>query len=275
MDPHFDPALLLLAGHLVHDEQSRLRRKLLHVLAKHLEVPWLRFCYEALEGRHRKWTEHPVTRFLFRWIFAYPVGRYGDTGHPMISTDVLDLLDAQRDLAIAIGPCRCRVAHGRFQHMLETDMVIRTGTDAFQRAFPDDYRVIDRDEAKRLIQSFADEGFWHMVFVHCYTGDGVNEYAICNCCRDGCVPFLLNKHLGQKGFPLLYGEHVAHVDANACQGCGECLDACPWEARYLMKGLVCIEESLCYGCGLCARACPNDAIELRRERPRPPLRTYQ
>jgi ferredoxin len=273
VDPLFDPAAIFVAGHLLHGEQNALRRKLLYILARYLEVPFLRFGYESLLGRHRPLMKNPVSRALLRKLVFFPVAKYGDTGHPMLTGDVLELIDAQ-DSRIAIGACRCRVAHGACDHPLETDMVIRTGHHAFTSAFPDDYREIDRTEAKGLIESFTAQGLWHMVFFHCQSQTGANEYVICNCCRDGCVPFLLNKHLGQGGFPLVYGEHVARAD-DSCEGCGECLDACPWEARTLRDGRVAVEETLCFGCGLCVTACPNKAIVMRRERPRPPFRTFQ
>jgi len=273
MDLPFDPAMLVLAGHLAHAEGSRLRRWLLYLLARRLEVPFLRFSHEVMFGRRRALHDNPVTRAALKSLLFRPLARYGDTGHPMITADVLRLLDAQ-DAAIAIGPCRCRVAHGHdCGHTLETDMVIRTGVAAFTKAFPRDYRRIDRDDATALIRSFADQGLWHMVFVHCPSRAGVNEYAVCNCHRDGCVPFLLNKTYGQEGFPLLRGEHLAGLDATACRGCGDCRAVCPWEARRLVDGRAFVDPELCFGCGLCAAACPNGAIQLRRERPRPPLRT--
>jgi ferredoxin len=158
---------------------------------------------------------------------------------------------------------------------METDMVIRTGTEAFTAAFPRDYRRIDREEAKTLVRTFADEGLWHMVFLHCPDPAGYNEYAICNCCTCGCVPFMLNKFFGQEGFPLVRGERVAETIPGQCRNCGECLAVCPWAARTSVNGAAAVDAERCFGCGLCVRACPNGAVVLRRARPRPPLRTYQ
>jgi len=272
MDFWGDPAALLLAGHLIHAERSRLRRKLLFILAKYLEVPFLRFGYRVTKGDRPAWRKNRVLRLLYEKALLSPLARHGDTGHPMITADVLDLLDRQ-DAAVAIGPCRCCAAHGQCQAPLDTDLVIRTGVEAFTAAFPEAFRVIDRTEAKRLIQSFADAGFFHMVFVHCPTARGVHEYAVCNCRRDGCVIYLLNREFGQRGFPLLRGEHVAVAHPEQCRDCGECRKVCPWEAPRPRDGKTTINPDRCFGCGLCARACPNGAIELRRERPRPPLMT--
>lgn len=272
MDFLGDPAALLLAGHLIHAERSLLRRKLLYLLAKYLEVPFLRFGYRVTKGDRPAWRQNAALRHLYRKFLLLPLARHGDTGHPMITADVLDLLDRQ-DAVVAIGPCRCCVSHGQCREPLDTDLVIRTGVEAFTAAFPQDFRVIDHNEAKRLIQSFAAAGFFHMVFVHCPTPHGVHEYAVCNCRRDGCVIYLLNREFGQEGFPLIRGEHLAAVRPEKCRACGACRSACPWDAPRPRDGRTQIDSQLCFGCGLCARACPNGAIELRRERPRPPLMT--
>lgn len=273
MNPWHDPAWFFLAGHLLHAESSQLRRQLLYVFARHLEIPFLKLGYRGTVGDWRGLARNAATRRALQHLVLRPISRHIDTAHPMITADVIELLERQ-DGAIAIGACRCRLAHGRCGHTLETDLVIRTGTEAFRRAFPDEYRVIDRPEAERLIRSFAAQGLFHMVFVHCPHGDGMNEYVVCNCCTDGCVPFLLNRVYGQEGFPLVRGEHVAYLRLENCRGCGECLAVCPWEARALVDGKASVDRERCFGCGLCARQCANEAVELRRERPRPPLRTY-
>jgi ferredoxin len=272
MLPSLDPAWLLLAGHLIHAEDNPLRKKLLYLLARRLEMPFLRFSYRALRGRLRFLTRNRVSRELLRRLAVLPLARYGDTAHPMITADALRLVAAQ-DTAIAIGPCRCRLAHDGCAHRLETDMVIRTGTGAFTAAFPQDYRVIGKGEAAKLLRAFADEGLWHMVFLHCPDAAGYNEYAICNCCTCGCVPFMLNKFFGQNGFPLVRGEHVAATVAENCRGCGGCLEVCPWQARALRNGKVAVDPELCFGCGLCARFCRNGGVVLNRSRPRPALRS--
>ncbi|MEJ2217922.1 MAG: CoB--CoM heterodisulfide reductase iron-sulfur subunit A family protein [Gemmatimonadota bacterium] len=59
---------------------------------------------------------------------------------------------------------------------------------------------------------------------------------------------------------------VATVDAEACTGCGECLEACPYSAiRKVTDGgrkVITIDATACKGCGGCAPYCPEDAIDL-------------
>ncbi len=273
MDPFVNEWVpIFLIGHLLVHEQNPLRKYLLYLLARYGEIPFLRFGYRATRGPWKTLSENPVLRALTKNLIVYPVGRFIDTGHPMLTEHVLELIDRQATV-IAVGPCRCRVAHGQCNHRLETDIVIRTGTHAFTKAFPHDYRTIEKQEAKEIVNACAADGMWHMVFVHCPTAEGVNEYAVCNCCSDGCVPFILNKTFGQEGFPLIRGEYVAETIDGACRACGDCLTVCPWEARTIVDNRVTVDLEKCFGCGLCAKACANGGVVMRKQRPRPPLET--
>jgi ferredoxin len=197
--------------------------------------------------------------------------------------DLIDGLDGP----LAVGPCRCRSAHGGCDHPIETDIVIRAGVEAFSRAFPDEYRPIGKDEAKAIVADCSRQGMWQMVFVHCplgehraheqdhspneiprtgaraggWPGPG-HEYVICNCCTCGCMPYILNREVGQRFYPLLRGDWVARTDAARCSGQGACVAACPFGARAVIGGQARLVD-LCFGCGLCAAACPEGAIEMQ------------
>ena len=56
-----------------------------------------------------------------------------------------------------------------------------------------------------------------------------------------------------------YGLQVAHIDSEACNECGLCVDACRFEAIDELR----VDPMVCEGCGLCARVCPLDAISMR------------
>lgn len=59
---------------------------------------------------------------------------------------------------------------------------------------------------------------------------------------------------------------VAEVDHDVCTWCGDCAEACPFDAienqEVNGKGVVVINTSVCKGCGMCTPVCPVDAIDL-------------
>ncbi|MBI3978349.1 MAG: hydrogenase iron-sulfur subunit [Chloroflexi bacterium] len=60
---------------------------------------------------------------------------------------------------------------------------------------------------------------------------------------------------------------TGQIDADACSGCGICVETCPFGAIELVKGsrkvkTAGIVEAACEGCGTCAAACEFDAITM-------------
>mgnify|MGYP005848947855 CR=1 FL=1 len=78
------------------------------------------------------------------------------------------------------------------------------------------------------------------------------------------------KVLGLFSRPELVQEPtVATVLDELCAGCGQCVSACPYQARSLNARLRVAEvnAALCQGCGACVVACPNKACVVRNWRP--------
>lgn len=247
--------------HIITGEQSRIRRWALYLFARYVELPLLKGGYLLLRGRYRRLGRNRLVRGLLSWAVAAPFGYVGDTARPLPTPRTLALIDGL-DGPIAVGPCRCRSSHGGCDHPLETDLVIRTGVAAWTRAFPHEYRLISKEEAKSIVSACSRQGLWQMVFVHCPVNQE-NEYVICNCCPCGCVPYILNRELGQGVYPLLRGEYLVAIDLERCTGHGACVAACPFGARAVVDGkgeLV----SPCFGCGLCVAACPEGALVMRQ-----------
>src|SRR5450759_5405776 len=61
------------------------------------------------------------------------------TGRPVPIAQLLEMIDSLEG-PIVVGPCRCRMGHRACGHPLETDIVIRTGTQVWLDAFPYAYR---------------------------------------------------------------------------------------------------------------------------------------
>ena len=54
---------------------------------------------------------------------------------------------------------------------------------------------------------------------------------------------------------------LSALDFAPCDGCGDCLDACPEDAIEGKPGFIhMLDESMCEKCGMCAEVCPQRAI---------------
>ncbi len=255
-----------VVGHLLSGEQSGGRRLLLKIFARWIEVPVLWAIWVVCRGPLKFLTEVKPFRNLLGATLALPFARYIDTGVPVPAKEVYRMIEAI-DGPIAVGDCRCRLAKKTCDHPMETDIVFRTGAEAWLWAFPDNYRVIDKEDAKKIVRECEDLGMFQMVFVHCSGGGHVNEYVICNCCPCGCKVHLLNRTVGQRYFPLPDGGYRTFHDPDACERCGKCAEVCPFEAITLTPSG--IEVSGCTGCGLCESVCGKGCYTVSRVNPGP------
>ncbi len=58
---------------------------------------------------------------------------------------------------------------------------------------------------------------------------------------------------------------IPKIDLDKCDGCEDCLEACPPEVIEMVDGKAKIDEELCEECGECVDECAQGAIYLPRE----------
>jgi ferredoxin len=113
-------------------------------------------------------------------------------------------------------------------------------------------------------------------------GENVRQQVnfICNCCGCCCEAMVFARKYGM--LRPLHTNFLPEIVERSCNGCGNCVGACPVEAMSLVsvhdprkpkKKKAKVQEELCLGCGICTRVCPAAGIRLRNRDKRiiPPL----
>jgi ferredoxin len=169
-----------------------------------------------------------------------------------------------------VRDCICRVQQQLVgkgcDHPIESCLVFAPVEGAFDHSEVD--RALTKEEALQILRQAEETGLVHT------TGnyrDGHNY--ICNCCTCCCG---ILRSVAEFGVPTTAVRSDLHtvVDAEACIGCGDCLERCQFGALSVPDDICVVDYSRCVGCGLCATACPTEALYLERrpegEVPLPP-----
>jgi MinD superfamily P-loop ATPase len=65
------------------------------------------------------------------------------------------------------------------------------------------------------------------------------------------------------GVTEFWGGQIAIIDQEKCMGCGDCVQACRFDAVRLHNGNYHIDKLTCEGCAACKYRCPEDAITMQ------------
>lgn len=224
------------------------------------------------------WKEVELLRLLF-WVSHWSILRYAVFRKPLYYVllhflgtraivsqaatleETYHFIDDLSDrYALAVGPCRCRVGNHNCAHAIMTDIVIcETASIWYRDLFPNDYRIITKTEAKEICRQSRAAGMVQCIDRHMYFRNSENYFVICNCCKESCIPLVAYRLFKQEAFRFLPSRSVVQVDASLCQGCGDCVDACPFQERRLEAGISIAAVVNCQGCGLCVDICPHGA----------------
>lgn len=173
------------------------------------------------------------------------------------------------DLATSVVriPCPCRYEAGTKDEgyclAITTKPIDRYLDEGFRdyETGPDlaKFERLTKAEAIALLHRAEGEGLMHSVwtFVTPFIG------AICNCSLEaGCMAMRITV---EHETPIMFKGHgIAEVDLDACVGCAECVERCPFDAITIGPGhkRAVVDLERCYGCGVCRSACEYEALSL-------------
>jgi Pyruvate/2-oxoacid:ferredoxin oxidoreductase delta subunit len=120
------------------------------------------------------------------------------------------------------------------------------------------YEMLSKEEAIAAFRGYELEGLCHTVWTFHTPFIG----GICNCDRVDCAAM---RSTVTHAVPVMFrAEYIAHVDADLCNGCRQCMRLCQFGAMTYSasNAKASVDQNWCYGCGICRSVCKTDAIQL-------------
>lgn len=131
-------------------------------------------------------------------------------------------------------------------------------------------RMIDQEEAFRLIEEAEDHGLVHQW----PNANLMTTNTLCSCCDDCCIFLLPMKEYGVP-WQSYYekSRFEAQNDVASCDGCQDCVERCQFDALAMEKVpghkklKATVDAVKCMGCGVCVLVCQPESLKMALVRP--------
>lgn len=161
--------------------------------------------------------------------------------------------------------CICRkTTRAEEERSLDEYSCIGLGTGMFKwERWPERYRggveFLSPKQTIELVEYWNKRGMVHILMQE--GGDFIG--GLCNCDYPDCLLIRNRIDYGLQ-YQVTKGEYFCEIDYQKCNGCGECLGRCQFNALKFESTIdkPNIDPMNCFGCGLCETACNRKAIKL-------------
>jgi len=174
---------------------------------------------------------------------------------------------------IVLRTCPCRERYECKNHSIELGCIFM-GDDTKNMVLPEGHGyVATKEQALEHLNKAMAEGLVPLLgrnVAEAEGGHGVEDtgkfLSGCFCCECCCIVVKYAQYgsfagtgMGGDNTGTLKGMTIT-VDEDKCNGCGKCIEACPFNLRVLKDGKSFVDTNLCIGCGRCLNECPENAI---------------
>ncbi len=174
---------------------------------------------------------------------------------------------------IVLRTCPCRESGECQNHSIEYGCIFM-GDDTKNMALdPEEGYVATKEQALEHLRNAMADGLVPLMGRN--VGEAENGHGVkdtgrflsgCFCCECCCIGVRLRQYgaaagMEGEGSGSIEGMKIK-VDLDKCDGCGTCVETCPFNFRRVVDGKSTVDPDQCIGCGRCVEVCPHEAITL-------------